>query len=139
MNRHCMAESHDAAAAQRSNNNTSKKRKLQGWQHNVSTVCHNKKTANAIKHSMKKAKQILHRTQDPANHHCHRVIVCIICDWFIIGTETIPTLTKDQISKHSNKLSVQTYKSYRGQVLKPKLRKQYQVNVDGLNNMPISP
>jgi hypothetical protein len=35
MKRHCMAESHDAAATPRSNNNTSKKRKRQGWQHNV--------------------------------------------------------------------------------------------------------
>jgi hypothetical protein len=60
MKRHCMAESHDAAAAQRSNNNASKKRKRHGWQHNISTVCHNKEMTNAIKHSMKKAKQILH-------------------------------------------------------------------------------
>ena len=81
---------------------------------------------------MKEAKRILHRTQDSANPHSHRAIVCIICDWFIIGTETIRKLTNDQISKHSNRLSIQTYESYHGQVLKPKLRKQYQVNIDGL-------
>ena len=69
MKRHCMAENHDTAATQRSNNNTSKKRKWHGWQHNVSTVCHDEEMTNAIKHSMKKAKQILHRTQDPANSH----------------------------------------------------------------------
>jgi hypothetical protein len=63
---------------------------------------------NTIKGSMKKSKQILHRTQDPANPHCHRAIVCIICDRFIIGTETTHTLTNDQISKHSNRFSVQT-------------------------------
>ena len=104
-----MAESHDAAATQKSNNNTSKKRKWQGWQHNVSTVCHKEEMTNAIKHSMKEAKQILHRTQDPANPHCHRAIVCIICDQFIIGTpESIHKLTNDQISQHSNRLSVQT-------------------------------
>jgi hypothetical protein len=109
MKRHCMAESHDTAATQKSNNNTSKKRKQQGWQHNVSTVCHNEEMTNAIKRSVKKAKQILHRTQDPANpHNCHRAIVCIICDWFIIGTETIHKLTNNQISQHSNRLSVQT-------------------------------
>jgi hypothetical protein len=56
MKRHCMAESHDAAATQRSNNNTSKKIKRHGWQHNVSTICHDKKMTNAIKCSMKKAK-----------------------------------------------------------------------------------
>jgi len=119
MKRHCMAESHDAAAAQRRNDKTSKKRKWHGWQHNVSTVCHDKEMTNAIKRSMKKATRILHRTQDPANPHCHRAIVCIICDWFIIGTETIHKLTNNQISKHSNRLSVQTYKSYHGQVLNP--------------------
>ncbi len=93
---------------------------------------------NAIKPSMKKTKWIYHRTQDPANPHCHRAIVCIICDWFIIGRETIHKLTHDQISQHSNILSVQAYKSYHGQVLKPKVRKQYQVNVDGLKDMLLS-
>ncbi len=109
MKRHCMAGSHDTAAAQRSNNNTSKKRKWHGWQHNVSTVCNDKEMTNAIKRSMKKAKQILHRTQDPAYPHWHRAIMCIICDWFIIGTETIHKLTNNQISKQSNRLLVQTY------------------------------
>jgi hypothetical protein len=92
-----MAECHDAAAAQKSNNNTSKKRKWHGWQHNVSTVCNHEEMTNAIKRSMNKAKQILYRTQDHSNPHCHRAIVCIICDQFIIGTETIHKLTNDQI------------------------------------------
>ncbi len=114
--RHCMAESCDAAATQKSNNNTSKKRKRQGWQHNVSIVCHDKEMTNAIKHSMKKSKQILHRTQDPANPLCHRAIVCITCDQFIIGTETIHKLTNNLISQHINRLSVKTYESYHSQV-----------------------
>ncbi len=88
---------------------------------------------------MKKAKRILYRTSDPANPHCHRAIVCIICGWFVIGTETIHNLTNEKISKYSNRNSVQTYESYHGQVLKPKLRKQYQVNVDGLKDMVLSP
>ncbi len=134
-----MAESHDAAETQKSNKNTSKKRKWHGRQHNVSTVCHDNAMTNAIKCSMKEAKRILHRTQDPANPHCHRVIVCIICDRFIIGTETIHKLTNNQISQHSNRLSVKTYESYHGQVLKPKVRKQYQVNVDGLKDMLLLP
>jgi hypothetical protein len=138
MKRHCMAESHDAAAAQRRNGNSSKKRKQHGRQHNGSTVCDDEEMTNAIKHSMKKSKQILHRTQYPANPHCHKAIVCIICDWFIIGTETIRKLTNDWIFKHSNRLSVQTYESYHGQVLKLELRKQYQVNVDGLKDMLLS-
>ncbi len=75
MKRHCMAEIHDAAVTQKSNDDTSKKRKRQGRQHNVSTVCQDKEMTNAFKHSMKEAKRILHRTQDPANPHCHRAIV----------------------------------------------------------------
>jgi hypothetical protein len=90
---------------------------------------------NAIKHSMKKAKLILHRTQDPANPHCHRAIVCIICDWFIIGAETIHKLTYDQISQHiCSNIQIIPWAS-----LKPKVRKQYQVNVDGLKDMLLSP
>jgi hypothetical protein len=38
MKRNCMAESHDAAATPRSNNNTPKKIKWQGWQHNVNVT-----------------------------------------------------------------------------------------------------
>ncbi len=123
----------------KSNDNTSKKTKQQGLKHNVSTFCHVKEMTNAIKCSIKKAKQILHRTQDLANPHSHRAIVCSICDWFIIGTETIHKLTNKQISQHSNRLSLQTYESYHGQVLKPKVRKQYQVNVAGLKDMLLSP
>jgi hypothetical protein len=88
---------------------------------------------------MKEAKRILHRTQDSANPHSHRAIVCIICDWFIIGTETIYKLTNNQISQLSNRLSVKTYESYHGQVLKPEVRKQYQGNFDNLKDMLLSP
>jgi hypothetical protein len=94
---------------------------------------------NAIKLSMKKAKQILHKTQDPANPHFHRATVCIICDQFIIGTEMIHKLSNNQISQHSNRLSVQTHESYHGQVLKPEVRKRNQVNVNGLKDMVLSP
>ncbi len=45
---------------------------------------------NAINWSMMETKKILHMTQDTANTpHKHRAIVCIICDCFIIGTDTI--------------------------------------------------
>jgi hypothetical protein len=139
MKKLCEAEITDAAATQKSNDNTLKKIKCQGQQQSVSTVCHDEDMRNPIKHSMKEAKRMLHRTQDSANPHSHRAIVCITCDWFIIGTETIHKLTNDQISQHINRLSVQTYKSYHGQVLKPKVRTQYQVNIDGLKAMLLSP
>jgi hypothetical protein len=56
---------------------------------------------NVIDHATNEAKQFLHRTQDPRNPHKHRVTVCIICDCFIIGTEIIRKLTKEDIGAHS--------------------------------------
>ena len=44
--------------------------------------------AIVINCAMKEARRFLHRTQDPAKPHKHRATVCIICDRFIIGTET---------------------------------------------------
>ena len=87
---------------------------------------------------MKEAKQILQRTQNPTNPHSHKAIVCIICDRFIIGTEKIHKLTSNQISQHSNRLSVETYETYHGVELKNELKKQYQVNDDKLKDLLIS-
>ena len=93
---------------------------------------------NAIEHAMKEAKQMLQRTQNPTNPHSHRAIVCIICDLFIIGTEKIRKLSRNQISQHSNRLSVKTYKTYYGVELKNELKKQYHVNDDKLRNLLLS-
>ncbi len=65
--------------------------------------------------------------------------MCIICDHFIIGTETIHKLKKEEISAHSNRLSVESYKKYYDTTLKPVVAKQYQMNVDGLKGMLLSP
>ncbi len=54
---------------------------------------------------MKDAKKYLHRTQDPENPHKYKSIICVICDRFIIGTEKIDYLSKDNISAHSQRLS----------------------------------
>jgi len=77
---------------------------------------------NSVQRSIKKAKKLLQRTQDPENHHRHRTIVCIICDRFIIGTEGICKLTKDQISQHSEILSVESYENYYETTLNPKVK-----------------
>jgi hypothetical protein len=132
------AESPEAAVTRKTNNNASKKRKRQGQQQNFSTTSHNEEMTNAIKHSMKEVKKILHRTQHPTNPHSHRAIVCIICDRFIIGTEKIHKLTSNQISQHSNRLSVETYEKNNNQALKVEVRKQYQVNDDKLKDLLIS-
>jgi hypothetical protein len=75
----------------------------------------------------KEAKQFLHRTQDPANLHKHRAAVCIICDHFIIGTETIHRLTKEDIGANSERLGVKSYEEYYQTTLKAEVKKQYQV------------
>jgi hypothetical protein len=105
-----MAENHDTAATQRSNHNTSKKRKRHGWQHYVSTVFHHREMTNAIKCSMKKAKQILHRTQDPTN----LTVIGQLCALYVIGLllaqrqfanlqmTRFPNTAIDSLFKHMN-------------------------------------
>jgi len=85
----------------------------------------------------KEVKQFLHRTQDPGNPHRHRATVCIICDCFIISTETIHKLTKEDIGAHSERLGVKSYKEYYQTTLKAEVKRQYQVQV--LQDMLLSP
>ena len=86
---------------------------------------------------MKESKQFLQRTRDPGNPHRHRAIVCIICDCFIIGTETIHKLTKKDIGAHSERLGVKSYEEYYQTTLKAEVKRQYQVQ--GLTDMLLSP
>ncbi len=65
--------------------------------------------------------------------------MCIICDCCIIGTEAIRKLTKEQILLHKNRLCVDSYKEYYETTLKPGVTKQYQINVDDLKGMLLSP
>jgi hypothetical protein len=67
----------------------------------------------------------------------HRAIVCIICDRFIIGTETIHKLTKADIWAHSGRLGVNSYEEYYHTTLKAEVKKQYQVH--GFQDMLLSP
>jgi hypothetical protein len=93
---------------------------------------------NVIDHATKEAKQFLHRTQDPRNPHKHRATVCIICDHFSIGTETIVhKLTKEDIGAHSERLGVKSYEEYYQTTLKAEVEKQYQVQ--GLQDILLSP
>jgi hypothetical protein len=66
---------------------------------------------------MKEAKKYLHRTQDPENAHKHKSIVCVICNWFIIETEKIHYLSKDNVHAHSQRLLVESYERYYESVL----------------------
>jgi hypothetical protein len=47
----------------------------------------------------KEALKFLHRTQNAENPHKHKSIVCVNCDRFIIGTETIHYLSIEFLSK----------------------------------------
>ena len=93
--------------------------------------------AIVINCAMKEARRFLHRTQDPANPHKHRANVCIICNHFIIGTETIHKLTKEDICAHSERLGINSYEEYYQTTLKNDVKKQYQVQ--GLHDMLLSP
>ncbi len=63
----------------------------------------------------------------------------IICNRCTIGTEAICKLTKEQILLHKKRLSVDSYKEYYETTLKPKVTKQYQIDVDDLKGMLLSP
>ncbi len=63
--------------------------------------------------------------------------MCIICDPFIIGTETIYKLSKEDIGAHSERLGVKSYEEYYQTTLKTVVKKQYQVL--GLQDMLLSP
>jgi hypothetical protein len=92
---------------------------------------------NVIDRAMKEAKQFLQRTQDPGIPHRHRATVCIICDCFVIGTETIHKLTKEDIGAHSERLGVKSYEEYYQTTLNAEVKREYQVQ--GLQDMLLSP
>ncbi len=104
---------------------------------NDSRGCNGEDMTSIIDCATKEAKQFLHRTRDPANPHKHRATVCIICDRFIIDTETIHKLTKEDICAHSERLSVKSYEEYYQTTLKAEVKKQYQIQ--GLQDMLLSP
>ncbi len=130
---------------QRENDRLEKKRKCQANTEEQTANCcakieeHKDDMANVINRSMKEAMKNLHRTEDPASPHKHWAIVCIICDCCIIGTEAIRKLMKEQILLHKKRISVESYKEYYEATLKLEVTKQYQINVDDLKGMLLSP
>ena len=129
----------DASTVRKIIDKTSKKRKRQSCQQDAVNVHDDKEMKCSVERAIKEAKHILHRTQNNQVPHSHRAIVCIICDCFIIGIETIRKLKIDQIAKHRERLSVKKYEEYYGQALKAEVIKQYQVNIEGLKELLLSP
>jgi hypothetical protein len=62
----------------------------------------NGKSSGKEQNCGKEKTKFLQRTQNAQNPHKHKSIVCVICDQFIIGTETIHYLLKESIIKHSH-------------------------------------
>jgi RecA-family ATPase len=62
------------------------------------------------------------------NPHKQKSIVRVICDRFIIGTETIHYLSMNNIIAHERRLSVESYERYYDTKLKPQVRSQYMIN-----------
>ena len=71
------------------------------------------------------------------NHQFHKAPVCIVCDHFIIGVETICKLRPDQLLKHKHRISVESYEKHYKMKLPTELVKQYEV--EGLEGMLLSP
>jgi hypothetical protein len=105
------------------------RRKCEEMRHrsqNDSRDCCGEDTTNVIDCATEEAKHFLHKTQDPRNPHKHRATVsCIICDCFIIGTESIHKLTKEDIGAHSEILGIKSYEEYYQTTLKAEVKKQY--------------
>jgi hypothetical protein len=133
-------ETEEQTDERKKTNRDNMRRKQEEMRHqflNDSRDCNGEDMTNVIDRATKEAKQSLHRTQNPANPHKHRAIVCIICDCFIIGSETIHKLTKEDIGAHSGRLGVKSYEEYYQTTLKVEVKKQYQVQ--GLQDMLLSP
>jgi hypothetical protein len=144
-NRDCITrkrqtESNEQGTKRKKTNQDCLRRKREELRHqsrNDSRDCNGEDMTNIIDRATKVAKQVLHRTRGPANPHNHRTTACIICDCFIIGTETIHKLTKEDIGAHSERLGVKSYEEYYQTTLKAEVKKQYQIQ--GLQDMLLSP
>ena len=53
--------------------------------------------------------------------------ICIICEWYIIGTEKIHWLTSRRIFQHRHRLSIDVWEKLYGEKMPSELQKQYEV------------
>ena len=90
-----------------------------------------------IAKSKAEALKYLHRTQ-VGHTNWHQAHVCVICDCFIIGTETVKRLKGKQLKVHEERLGVQSYKEfYNLRDLPEDLRNYYKLK--GFPSMLLSP
>ena len=67
----------------------------------------------------------------------HQAYVYVICDRFIIGTETLSHINKDHTLRHKTRLSDESYENHHGYTLHSDLVQQYSVN--DLNGILLAP
>ena len=81
---------------------------------------------------------LINRTNVAASKH--KACVCVICDCFIIGTESICWLTTEQLKVRESILSVDFLESTTAKKLPTDLRNQYKIEGnDELSNLLLSP
>ena len=84
-----------------------------------------------------KSQKCLWRPMVDGGRNTHKIIACEVCNSQITGTDPVYYLDKDQILKHKNRLSVQSYNEYFGDEFDPVLAKQ--CGIDGLPGILLSP
>ena len=93
----------------------------------------------SINKSVKQAKKYLYRTKHEDDGSEHKANVCIVCNCFIIRTESIRYLRANAIKKHKHRIRVESYETYYKTKLHKELIEQYHVpNLPGLLLSPRS-
>ncbi len=89
-----------------------------------------------IKQSLKKAKDMDQRLHMDGKSDVFKARVCVVFNRFIVGTEKICKITKDQLKSHEPVLGVESYTVFHGQI-HPQLIEQYKLQ--GLEGLLFSP
>jgi hypothetical protein len=85
-----------------------------------------KRMEESIKILEQKSLKVFQRTQDKHTSSRHKAHVCIICDCFILGNDSICYLHGKDIKNHKHRIGVVSYQKHYNTVLKSELVKQYQ-------------
>ncbi len=88
------------------------RRKIEGIEKMKVRMTSHGNSSGKERNCSKEALKFLHKTQNAENPHRHKSIVCVICDRFIFGTETIHYLSKECIIGQSYRISVKSYETY---------------------------
>ena len=89
---------------------------------------------------VKKALEYLTRTKVQGSDNDHQPCVCVICDSFIIGTETICYLSKSQLLAKTSYLHVSYLENMIGEKIPSTLHSQYKVQInEDLSELLLSP